>query len=222
MRIRAHARSLRIVVNFSSIEFHRLRKNQEIERTPLRSAAHLFVMPLGEIMNNYFRVFIGLGLTLMFSELVSADITSIYTELSAPPCTIIPVSGKPGDEWDGDGIRCKGPSGYELLAYYVDDRAAVSVISPGGARHDLDLLTDSFSSLGPRAEWRVEMMGSRTIPIALIVRVIRYHGDKTTSFLAVAKVTKEKICITDRISATGVENMQARKAADSSAEKNCQ
>ncbi len=66
------------------------------------------------------------------------------------------------------------------------------------------------------------MTGSRAIPIALIVRVIGYgDGKKTTSFLAVAKVTKEKICITDRIEATGVENMQARKAADRSAEKNC-
>ena len=32
-------------VNFSRIKFHRLRMNQEIERTPLRFAAHLLVMP---------------------------------------------------------------------------------------------------------------------------------------------------------------------------------
>ena len=30
-------------VNFSRLEFHRLRMNEEIERTPLRSAAHLLV-----------------------------------------------------------------------------------------------------------------------------------------------------------------------------------
>ncbi len=68
-------------------------------------------------------------------------ITSIYTEISVPPCTVIPASGELGDGWDGDGTRCKGPSGYELLSYYVDDRAGVEVISPDGARHDINILT---------------------------------------------------------------------------------
>ena len=102
------------------------------------------------------------------------------------------------------------------------------MIAPDGKQHDLDywtVITHHFSSVGEKAEWRLDVAGSSKTPIALIVRVNAYENpdrpEEVTSYLAVAKITKDSICVTDRIQASGTENVAARGAGDSAADAVC-
>ena len=177
-------------------------------------------------MNKNFRaIVVGIGLVAI-SQYVSAEVISEYTELSSENCRTLSATEEPDAEYYS--LRCNGPAGYELVAYYDDSRASVSVVSPDGIQYDLNywsVITRYFSSLGPRAEWRVKKEEANWNPIALIVRVIANENpdkpEKTTSYLAVAKLTDEGICVTDRFKATGKENIEARIAADTSAGKGC-
>lgn len=123
--------------------------------------------------------------------------------------------------------RCSGVGGYKLLLEDSDNRMSVTVIDPSGRKHALnywDSITPNFSSLGTKAEWRLARKGRLTVPIALIVRVNANEDadtQKVISYLAVAKLTAERICVTDKISATSTANRKAREAADSSAPRTC-
>jgi hypothetical protein len=130
----------------------------------------------------------------------------------------------PDAEEEG-GLRCQGPAGYELLTVSGDLRESVTVLSPDGRDHPLafwDVITGRFSSLGPRAEWRV---GEDGRPRALIVRVLASedseHPDRKTSYLAVAKITSAETCVTDRIVGGADANARARDAADTAFERPC-
>jgi hypothetical protein len=64
------------------------------------------------------------------------------------------------------------------------------------------------------------------VPTAIIVRVVaseRENPDapKKRSYLAVAKITPERICVTDKIEPAADANQRARRAADGSADKAC-
>ena len=151
---------------------------------------------------------------------------SVYTEISQPPCALLPASGEPGDE--EDGLRCKGPAGWDLLALSGDLRASVTLVAPDGKEHPLDywrVITGSFSTLGPRAEWRVREIDGRPVPHALVVRVFANedpdHPERRTSYLAVAKITALETCVTARIAAGADDNTRAREAADAAAARPC-
>ncbi|MFN2510122.1 MAG: hypothetical protein ABR568_01615 [Pyrinomonadaceae bacterium] len=76
-----------------------------------------------------------------------------------------------------------------------------------------------------KAEWRVAKNNGRVSPVALIVRVNASedveHPNRLTSYLAVAKVTPEKICVTHKIPPGAKANENARRAADSSQTAAC-
>ena len=155
-------------------------------------------------------------------EEASGEITSVYTELSDPTCAI-----SIGSEDEGpveSMLDCPGAGGYGLQAVDSDARMYLSMIDPDGQAHRLDLqqtVTGSFSSLGPRAEWRLQ----DGVPIAMIVRVNAYENfenpDKATSYLAVTKISKDGICVTAKISPSEHQNEQARGAADASHTQDC-
>jgi hypothetical protein len=156
----------------------------------------------------------------------SSDVYSVYTEISASDCKLIPVPDEL--EGGGDELRCSGSGGYDFLVYSGDERVSASIITPDGEVHELqfwNVITRGFSSIGPRAEWRLGRTGKSLSPYALIVRVNAYENpnrpEKITSYLAVVKITDSDVCVTDRIRATGRENMDARIAADASKEKEC-
>ena len=160
------------------------------------------------------------------AQAATGEAQSVYTEISDKACAVIPATGEPGDE--EDGLRCPGPAGYQLLALSGDLRATVTVIAPEGTEQTLkywDVITHSFSSLGPRAEWRVRDVNGQTVPHALIVRVIANEDpdnpEHKTSYLAVAKITPELSCVTDRIEGGPDDNARARIAADAAASKPC-
>lgn len=151
-------------------------------------------------------------------------VDSVYTDLSAARCKTVKV-----DKESGSSVqKCAGVGGYSLLVEDDDLRQSVTVLTPGGERHPLNywqVITTAFSSVGDKAEWRVERKGGEARPIALIVRVYASEnpdspGDRT-SYLAVAKITAGKICVTQRVKGGAAANEEARRAADASADKPC-
>jgi len=154
----------------------------------------------------------------------TASVSSVYTDLSPAKCKTIKVTKDPGSSVQ----KCTGVAGFSLLVLDDDARQSVTVVTPEGQEHALDywhVVTGHFSFLGEKAEWRMVKRGGKLVPIALIVRVYANENpeapNQRTSYLAVAKITPEKICVTAKIKATTTANAAARRAADASAGKPC-
>jgi hypothetical protein len=146
---------------------------------------------------------------------------SVYTSLGEKQCRTI-KSAMAGD--DGYEARCPGTAGYALLLSEGDLRQNITVVTPRGAKHSLDLwdvISGGFSSVGPKAEWRLV----RQKPVALIIRYNASedpdHPDKQTSYLAVTKITATEICVTDKIPPGATANEDARRAADAATARPC-
>jgi hypothetical protein len=147
-----------------------------------------------------------------------APAESVYTNIAR--CKTI----ESHEEGASSTQKCAGVAGYSLLVEDADSRQSVTVVSPDGKKHPLNywqVITTGFSSLGGKAEWRVEKKGARVRPYALIVRVNASENpekpEQTTSYLAVAKITAAAVCVTDKVKT----NEEARQAADASAAKPC-
>lgn len=150
----------------------------------------------------------------------TAGIRSVYTSLAEADCRLV----ERDEETGATSSRCPGTAGYALLVHDYDARMTVDVVAPGGRTHRLrysGVITSAFSSLGPRAEWRMR----NGAPLALIVRVNAFENsetpDRATSYLAVARLTGREVCVTDRIPPAANANEAARQAADQSASKPC-
>lgn len=167
-----------------------------------------------------------LALTLFSAAITLAQTnSSLYTPLAEKQCkTIKSVDPQSGD-YEG---RCRGVAGYSLIVTEGDLRQNVTVVTPKGARHSLelwDVISSGFSSVGPRAEWRMAKQDGKPVPVALI---IRYNSNddpespnKQSSYLAVTKITATEICVTDKIMPGAKANEDARSAADAAANKPC-
>lgn len=151
--------------------------------------------------------------------------TSLYTGLSEKQCRPIkPVNPQNGD-YEG---RCRGVAGYSLIVTEGDLRQNVTVVTPKGKKHSLelwDVISSGFSSVGAKAEWRMAKQNGQLMPVALI---IRYNSNddpespnKQSSYLAVTKITATEICVTDKIMPGAKANEEARSAADAAVNKPC-
>lgn len=154
------------------------------------------------------------------APLAAAPVESVYSDISGTGCEQIKL-----DEDHGSShLRCPGVAGYRLDLFDWDARMSLAVLAPDGKSHPLDfwlVITWGFSSLGDKAEWR--LAGGQ--PIALIVRVNASENaedsSQITSYLAVVKITAEKICVTAKIPPSAEANQEARAAADAAASKPC-
>jgi hypothetical protein len=165
-----------------------------------------------------------LALFLLVARVAQAQtVTSVYTTLAEKKCKTIQVDKESGSSTQ----RCAGVAGYHLLVEDSDNRISITVVAPDGKKHPLDywnVITQAFSTIGDKAEWRVKKVGRKRLLIALIVRVNANEDsdtNKRASYLAVAKITPQSICVTDKIKASAKANEEARAAADSSANKPC-
>jgi hypothetical protein len=149
---------------------------------------------------------------------------SVYTELGEKSCQTIHV-----DEQSASSEQtCAGIAGYKLTVLDSDARQSVDVISPDGQKHPLNLwqvVSNSFSELGDKAEWRGVQASEKFVPQAVIIRFNAFEfpelPKKSVSYLVVTKITPQQICITDKIPPGTQQNQQARIAADSAAGKPC-
>ena len=151
--------------------------------------------------------------------------SSVYTPLGDKDCRKI-KSAEAGD--DGYEGRCPGTAGYSLLLSEGDLRQNITVITPKGSQHSLDLwsvISGGFSSVGAKAEWRLLSQKGKLVPVALIIRYNESEDpespNRITSYLAVAKITPSEICITDKIPPGPKANEDARRAADAASTKPC-
>lgn len=149
-------------------------------------------------------------------------VRSVYTSLAEGDCRLV----EKDEETGGTVQRCPGVAGYALKVSDFDARMSVTVVAPDGSEHPLrytSVITHSFSALGPRAEWRVS--GAEGRPQALIVRVNanedNMNPERVTSYLAVARVTPQGSCVTERIGPVADANVLARQAADRAAGRPC-
>lgn len=156
--------------------------------------------------------------TTLFAYAPAAE--SVYTDLAPDRCKTVETH----EEGASSVQKCAGVEGYALLVEDDDSRQSVTVVGPDGKKHPLNywqVITTGFSSLGEKAEWRVEKKGGKVRPYALIVRVNANENpekpEEKTSYLAVAKLTGAEVCVTDKVKT----NEEARRAADASADKPC-
>jgi len=151
--------------------------------------------------------------------------SSVYTPLDAKQCKTIKGPDPKTNDYEG---RCRGVAGHTLIVTEGDLRQNVTVITPKGAKHSLelwDVISGGFSSVGAKAEWRMAKEGKRLVPVALIIRYSANEDpespNKQTSYLAVTKITATEICVTDKINPGPTMNEDARRAADAAATKPC-
>lgn len=149
-------------------------------------------------------------------------INSLYTSLTK--CKLIYFRQEGG----GQSIQnCPGVAGYALRLEDADIRMSVTVVDPRGKRYPLDfyeVVSTHPSEVGKKAEWRVIKDKQKITPVALIVRLDVTEEPETgkrTSYLIVSKITKDEICVTDKIPPGPDANLEARRAADASAGKPC-
>ena len=150
---------------------------------------------------------------------------SVYTSLEEKQCRTIKSAKADAGDYEG---RCRGVAGYALLLSEGDLRQNITVVTPQGAKHSLDLwevVSGGFSSVGPKAEWRMATQNGKRAPVALIIRYNASENpdqpNKLSSYLAVAKITSGEICVTDKISPGPKANEEARRAADIASTKPC-
>lgn len=150
---------------------------------------------------------------------------SVYTSLDEKHCRQTDMSTLETGDYEA---RCPGVAGYRLIVAEGDLRQNITVVTPKGAEHSLQLyeiISSGFSSVGPRAEWRMAQKGKKSVPVALIVRFNASEDpenpDKQTSYLVVSKITPDEICVTDKILPGPRANVEARRAADIAVTKPC-
>jgi hypothetical protein len=150
----------------------------------------------------------------------SGQVSSVYTPIDEKGCRTVSTHPMTG----ASSHRCQGVRGFSLVVHYDDDRASVDVHTPAGEDHRLEfwsVVTWAFSSLGPRAEWRIRRGSVR----ALIVRVNASEDlarpGPSRSYLVVARPHRGRWCVTDRIPPSANANVLARRAADAAGDRAC-
>lgn len=158
------------------------------------------------------------------TKLYVPAITSVYSDLGGKSCKTTQH-----DEESGSITQiCSGVGGYKLEVSEGDLRQTVTIIAPNRKQYPLDLISNvsgGFSSVGPKAEWRVRKQGKKVIPIGLIVRFNASEdpadSSKVTSYLTVSKITARAACLTNIIKPGPQQNEQAQQAADIAATQPC-
>lgn len=167
-----------------------------------------------------------LTILLLASVAVAAQSNqSVYTSVETKQCRTIKSTSEEAGSYEG---RCRGVAGYSLIVEEGDLRTNVKVVTPKGQQHSLELwsvVSGGFSSLGPKAEWRVTRRAGKLVPVGLIIRYNASENpsepNKITSYLVVAKISSDGVCVTEKFLPGANANADARRAADNAASKNC-
>ena len=148
----------------------------------------------------------------------SATLLSVYSDTRETACKTIKVDEEAGYSKQS----CAGTQGYSLLVEDANARISVTVVGPDKREFAIDMgdkAGTGFTTLGPKAEWRVRRRDGKDAPIALIVRINETRPakgsgpDPVISRLAVAKITADAVCLTAIIAPGKGQNERAREAA---------
>jgi hypothetical protein len=147
-----------------------------------------------------------------------ATLTTEYTPTTGRACVTISSNHEIGDTV----TRCPGVAGFSLLVLNSDDRASISIVTDDKTTLPLDfwdVVTPTFSTLGPKVEWQMESMKGKKRPVAIIVRVhtvdqTDVEAPRPLSFLVVAAVRNDTACLIGKIpAAQAAANESARALA---------
>ena len=170
-----------------------------------------------------FAALAGLCLGLAAQTPAGNGLESVYTNLAGRGCKLLSVQ----EEGANSTQSCPGAGGYRVLVLDSDARMSVTLVDPAGRKWRLNLwqvVTRSFSSVGPRAEWRVKRSGESVRPVAVIVPVNANedpNASGATAYLAVAKITPGESCVVAKIKPSANAMGEARAEADDAASKPC-
>jgi len=157
----------------------------------------------------------------------NAAIQSVYTGIDAGSCKKEVDKNDPNET---PYLVCPGIAGYALIVRRVDaGRQSIDVVDAAQRVLPLnyqEFVTRHMSNLDGKAEWRVATKDGKEVPIALIVRVQAREDNRnpekvTRSYIAVAKIAPNAVCVTDRIPEDTQSQAQVRSAADSARERQC-
>ncbi len=166
-----------------------------------------------------------IALLALFMLPPAAPKDSVYTDIRSDACETIELDQDTGSSTQ----RCAGVGGYSLLVEDDDARMSVTVVAPDGRKFALNywvVVTTGFSTVGDKAEWRVTKgSDGRVTPTALIVRLVASEdpedSSKTTSYLVVATIEKDKACVVAKVPPGPNQNEKAREIADAASGKPC-
>lgn len=147
-------------------------------------------------------------------------VMSVHSPLTGVACSVHVDQRATGAQT----LDCPGAYGYRLRVIEDDQRRSVNVVTPGGHSFALnywDVVTRGFSTLGSRAEWRIQVVDGAATPFAVIVRVNALdqrdaEHPRTRPLLVVARISRDAACVTHLIDAA-LPNA-ARRARSAAAE----
>jgi hypothetical protein len=155
------------------------------------------------------------------------SIQSVYTELDGGACKTAVDKSDPNET---PYLACPGVGGYSLIVRRVDSgRKSIDVVDPAQQvlpLHYQEFVTRHMSTLGDKAEWRVANKAGGQVPVSLIVRVHAREDDKdpehvTRTYIAVAKITPNEACVTERIPEGTRPEAEVRSASDTAPDRQC-
>jgi hypothetical protein len=128
-------------------------------------------------------------------------------------------------------LVCPGVAGYTLNVRRVEaGQRSIEVVEPNSRRvfalNYQDVITRAMFSLENKVEWRVAARDGRPMPVALIAGIQAREAtanpqNVTTAYIAVAKVTPDQVCVTDRFVKDAQPDDIVRRAADAALDKPC-
>lgn len=161
------------------------------------------------------------------AERPKAVVESINTDLGVASCKRFTDKSDPNQT---PYRVCPGVAGHALIVRQVDSgRQSIDIVDPAQRAFPLDFhefVTRHMFSIDRTVEWRVTTKDAKNLPIALIVRVRARESQSnpetvTRSYLVVAKITPNEMCVTDRIAEGSLSQEEVRSAADSAHARGC-
>jgi hypothetical protein len=152
---------------------------------------------------------------------------TVYTELSGGGCE---KKADPADPNETPFLVCPGVDGYSLIVRRVESgRHSVDVLDAKQRLHPLnyqEFVTRHMSNVTGRAEWRRGKGARQQAPAALIVHVqAREDADDpeevTQTYVAIAKITAQETCVTDRLEEGTRTEAEIRSLADTARDRRC-
>jgi len=144
------------------------------------------------------KVIFASAMTLLGTHAAAA--TSIVTDLYGKACKTVDT-----DPGSGANTRlCKGVGGYSLLVHEANAQTSVDIVTPANAVYPLEyweVVTPGLSSVGRKAEWRVEHRHGKLVPVALLVRLDTANEEtsgpriKSGGIITAARIERDGACV---------------------------
>ena len=126
--------------------------------------------------------------------------SSLYSDLYGKACRTVETDAGSG----GTTRMCKGVGGYSLLVHEANGQTSIDIVTPANAVYPLEyweVVTPGLSSVGRKAEWRVENRNGKVVPTALLVRLDtaseEAHGPriKLGGIITAARIDRDGACV---------------------------